>query len=158
GVTLQNNLAKGGGSWWYFSLFPAGNGEGGAVYSSGIITVMNSTIANNSAIGGRGLNAGTGKHSTGGTARFHPVPSEGSAGGDGLGGGLYVAGGTVSISDTTFTSNTAVGAAGGDGFLKKNGQRTDSGDGGNGYGGGVYVQSGSVSLHGVTVKQNAATA
>src|SRR5262249_45424335 len=99
GVTLQNNLAKGGGSWWYFSLFPAGNGEGGAVYSSGIITVMNSTIANNSAIGGRGLNAVTGKHSTGGTAEFHPLPSEGSAGGDGLGGGLYVAGGTVSISD-----------------------------------------------------------
>jgi hypothetical protein len=54
----------------------------------------------------------------------------GASGSDGLGGGLYVAGGTASLLDTAIGNNWALGG---------NGQ-----SGGNGLGGGIYIAAGTV--------------
>jgi hypothetical protein len=81
---------------------------------------------------------------TGGTGGDDPssIP-----GGNGFGGGVYVAGGTVSLTGATLSGNTARG-----------GPRSDysSGPGGNGFGGAVYVAAGTVSLWTVTVASNTA--
>jgi hypothetical protein len=157
-VTIRNNTAIGnsGGPAGYGGFIGPSDGMGGGIYSNGVLSVANSTITENTAIGGVGIKALTDKSFPGGIPEYIPLPSVGGPGGNGLGGGICIAGGTASISDTSFSIGIARGGPGGDGFLKKNNQRTNSGDGGNGYGGGVYVQGGSVSFHGVTMSQNAA--
>jgi hypothetical protein len=60
------------------------------------------------------------------------------AAGNGLGGGLYVAAGMVTLTSTTVSSNTAQG-----GNL-----------GGAGYGGGVYFASGTATLRSDTITDN----
>src|SRR5262249_38746613 len=86
----------------------------------------------------------------------------GTQGGNGLGGGLYVAGGTASLSNVTVSSNTAQGGDGSDaGFFYDFDRRAvpvPGGNGGNGLGGGLYAAGGTVSLHGTTVQQNTAAA
>jgi hypothetical protein len=73
---------------------------------------------------------------------------------------VHIAGGTVSISDSVLTSNTAQGGDGGRGLsLEVNGvpMQAKGGDGGNGLGGALYVAGGTVSVLNSEVTQNAAT-
>ncbi len=98
--TISGDRAYGMNSYWQLNgtyptggtitFIPATNGMGGGIYmAGGTVTINNSTIADNEAIGGS-------TDGNGGTA------------GNGLGGGLYIAGGTVTINNSTFAGNQAI--------------------------------------------------
>ena len=144
-VTVQNNIAQ--------SLVSAS--ARGGIYSGGSLTMQDCTVQNNQAVGIGGMDGlGGGLYISGGTAtltnvrlyantaqgadgtkggwvdtpygRFHFPPTDGA---NGLGGGMYVAGGgTVSLHNTVVDHNNAVG-----------GKRAASGHEGRGQGGGVYI-------------------
>jgi hypothetical protein len=173
GVTVQNNSAQG-------SHDPnTGLGQpaaGGGVYSGGALTLQGCTVQNNQALGGAGYPAGSdaaggGVWSSGALALQACTIQNNQAvgglggyrtnGGNGFGGGLYVAGGTATLTNVTLSSNTAQGGAGGDGILLHDPDShklfpTAGNNGGNGFGGGLYAAGGTVSLHGSTVAQNTA--
>jgi hypothetical protein len=144
-TTVQNNQALGG---------MGGRGMGGSAFGGGLyvaggmVTLVNTTLSSNTAHGGQG---GTVVH-------VGPSPSafyEGLPGGNGSGGALYVAGGTITLTGDTLSSNTAAGGPGGHGSLTwfSNGQ---GGQGGNGFGAGVYISSGTVALTSNTLSSNSA--
>lgn len=130
-------------------------GEGGGVANvGGTLTVLDSTFNGNAAgdggAGGGGGSAGPG--AAGGDA--------GSAGSASRGGGIVSSGGTVSITDSTFASNTAgdggMGGSGGDG----GGAGGDASAGGAGGSGGSIdlVEVDNSSLQSVTITGNGAGA
>jgi len=136
GVTVQNNTARGiDGFYFYSGNVAGGRAEGGGVYSAGTLTMDNCAILNNAAVGGRGADGG-------GNNKDHPhlhwigyinpppPPPGASDGGDAFGGGLYVAAGTATITNTSITQNSAQAGDGGQGGGAKNGK---------GVGGGVYI-------------------
>jgi hypothetical protein len=92
--------------------------------------VTNSTLSSNMAGGGSGSVKGP----------------AGSA----WGGGLYVAGGTVTLTGDTLSSNSAVGGRGGTGFL------TREKLGGYAHGGGLCVAGGTVTMTSSTLSSNSA--
>jgi hypothetical protein len=147
GVTVQNNTAQGSPGQYISPQIGTApqSAEGGGIYSSGAVTLQGGIIQNNQALGGQGAN----------------TPIGGQWGGDGLGAGLYVAGGTAILSNVNLASNTAEGGNGGNGldsYDPLSGKRIGSsgGNGGNGLGGGLYAASGMVSLHNTTVTHNTA--
>jgi len=165
GSTVQNNVAwaswapaEGGGIWSSGSLTLEGGtvqsnvaqgypGEGGGIWSSGSLTLGGgTTVQNNLAAGSSGQDA---YEFTRGNRTYLIPPGIGE---DGLGGGLYVAGGTVNLTDVTLSSNTAQGGQGGSGVAFSLSGR----DGGDGLGGGLFAESGTVTLVHVTVANNAA--
>jgi hypothetical protein len=97
----------------------SGLGYGGAIFNdnAGTLTVSNSTISGNTAVGPTYLTWGDG-----------PYPY--LIGGDGAGGGVYIAGGMVSIDHSTLADNHAYG---GDGLSY-------------GYGGGIFNRAGTSAL------------
>ncbi len=109
-ATISNNTAEGGSS-----STSGGDGSGGGVYTvTGSLTIQNNTqFTSNTAQGGSATDS---------TAGFG-FPGWGN------GGGLYIATSSASITDTQFSSNSAIG---GDNLTLAN-------DGGTGYGGGVYA-------------------
>jgi hypothetical protein len=126
-VTLQGGLASGSGV----------AAEGGGIYSSGSLTLEAGTlITGNTASGPNGpityywydpfLNGW-----------YYSGP-----GGPALGGGLYVAGGTATLTNVTVSSNSAQGG--------------DGSQGGFACGGGLYVAGGTVTLTNAAVSSNAA--
>src|SRR5262249_29210200 len=129
------------------------DGLGGGIYSSGWLKLIaNTTVENNLALGGRG-GPGSPASGVGGA-----IPAGvGGTGGAGLGGGLYVAGGTVDLTDTavSIAGNAAQGGQGGGGgqgttrtpAFGPTYQSGDGGQGGAGEGGGVYVAGGNVTLN-----------
>jgi predicted outer membrane repeat protein len=155
GVTVQNNVAQNDSA-------PVG---GGGIYSSGSLTLTGCTIQNNQALAGAvrdGYSAyGGGLYVEGGTAsltnvtlsgntaqggngadgfqnpeaRRHPFPP--GDGGDGLGGGMYVAAGTVTLRQTTVSGNAAIGGTRGQPV-----QGASPAKDGVGEGGGLYLASG----------------
>jgi hypothetical protein len=160
-VIVQNNSAR-----------ASGGGVGGAIFSSGALTLEDGTvIRNNSAIGeflgtaGFGTSGyGGGIYVAGGTAvlnnvtvssntalggKGHPDPygNPPSQGGSGLGGGIYVAAGNVTISSSTLSSNTAQGGDNSD-------QELPAGLGGDGLGGALAVAGGTVTISGSTLSSN----
>jgi hypothetical protein len=134
-LTLQSGLAFGAGV----------SAAGGGIYSGGSLTLQGCTIQNNQAVGQAG---------------FGGFNSPGSNGGNGLGGGIYVAGGTATLNNVTLYSNTAQGGDGGNGGPAVTSDRHikgfRGGNGGNGLGGGLYVAGGTVALTTTTVKLNTA--
>jgi hypothetical protein len=147
GVTVQSNEVK--------PLFNLGSAMGGGIWSSGSLTLENGTLVQDNWVWG----------------------SSGEESFAAFGGAVYIAGGTASISDTTFTGNTAtpgVGAGGPDasGFggalyvaagqvvmttSTVNNNIIYSPDAGyETYGGGVYVAGGAVTLSNDTVQSNSA--
>ncbi len=130
-VTVQNNTAEGQqGSSGIGSNATAGQSAvGGGIYSSGELTLEDGTIVqNNQAIGGFG----------GVIISFYGHGGRRPCG-SGLGGGVYVAGGTATLTNTTVTSNSA---------------KTFPGYGGGGLyeGGGLYIDpAATVSLDAFTV-------
>jgi hypothetical protein len=131
GGTVRLCTARGGdgGHFWNISL-PGGDGAGGGIYSSGVLQVQGSSIQDDTAVGGRGADAFVFVRSDG-----HETVAA-SAGGNGLGGGVFVASGTALISDSTFTGNAASGGPGGTGLKKQL-----AGKAGLGIGGGLYNDS-----------------
>jgi hypothetical protein len=155
GTKVQNNQALGGmglhavppnrGGQGRRAL-PGSNAYGGGVYvAGGTVTLNNSTFVTNSAQGGQGgggfriFIAGIG---------YVGYPS--AAGGNGDGGALYVAAGTVTATGDTISGNTAHGGQGGDSY------KTTGGPGGNGYGGAVYAAGATITLRNDTVTNNSA--
>jgi hypothetical protein len=99
GSTITDNEAEGGSTG--VGGGNAGLGAGGGIWNAGILTVLDSNLAHNTALGRDGEN--------------------GADGGDGLGGGIYVAGGTVSLLDITIRHNRAMGGDGDSGGNGGNG-------------------------------------
>src|SRR5262249_41463017 len=73
-VTVQNNATQGPSA------------AGGGIYSGGSLTVQSNTIRNNQALGSAGSAGGRGAGGTGGSA---------------FGGGLYISGGTATLTGVT---------------------------------------------------------
>jgi hypothetical protein len=110
--------------------------EGGGIYSNGSLTLTGCTIQNNHALGGT-------------------WPRDGA---NALGGGIYVEGGTASLTNVTLSGNTVQGGNGVDGFQDPYNRRPyPPGNGGDGLGGGMYVAAGTVTLRQTTVSGNTAT-
>jgi len=111
----------------------SGEGQGGAAYlaASNSATLAQVSVASNSAHGGTAT--------------------------DGQGGGLYVDGGTVLLSESTVAANVAAGGAGAGGSIVFHFVGRGS-NGGNGAGGGLYVSpsTGIVSMTADTFLQNSA--
>lgn len=157
-VAVRESKAEGGaGIVPRYGRPLGGTAAGGGIYSSGTLTVEGGTIQDNQAIGGRGSD---GYVDTSSGRRAYASP--GYAGGDGLGGGVYVAGGTASLTRVTVVANTARGGDGGKGVnAGKTGSfsynASSGGNGGNGQGGGLHAAGGTVTLHDVRVTANTAT-
>ncbi len=128
-------------------------GDGGGIFNAaGSMTISNSTISSNVAIGGNGGNGGQGGAGEGaiGASGANGQSGTGGAGGGGgdggagLGGGIFnAAGAKLTISGSEISVNTArggKGGAGGAGFLGNGGNGGDdagsgAGNGGSGIGG-----------------------
>jgi hypothetical protein len=137
---------------------PGGNGYGGGVYlAAGTTSIDNSTVTGNSALGGAGGGGAAGAVGTG--KQTTPVASDGGPGGNGYGGGVYLAAGTASIDNSTVTGDSALGGVGGAGISAKSGKSAVSrgGAGGAGLGGGLYAAGGTLTVHGTTVTSDTAT-
>ncbi|HMF36365.1 MAG TPA: hypothetical protein VKF17_06980, partial [Isosphaeraceae bacterium] len=161
-----------------------GNGQdaqGGGLYiNGGSVKIVGSTLSHDKAQGGNGGNGGNG----GGGDHVIVADSDlnrlvviqgagggvggvGGTGGNGEGGGLYSSGGSVSINNSTFTNDTALGGTGGTAGTESGNtvSVTDcdvavstvitqgasgggvGGTGGNGEGGGLYSSGGPVSIN-----------
>lgn len=143
GSTIQNNQAL--GSYGYSGL-AGGNGLGGGVYiADGTAILTGDTVLANVAGGGDG---GRGGYDT----LSGPDPTFGTSAGNGLGGGLYVAGGTVALNSDLFTSNVARGGA----VFASNTQDYGANVAGNGGGGALFVSGGTVTVVNSTLTLNTA--
>jgi hypothetical protein len=165
---------------------------GGAIFLySGRLTLTNDELVGNLAQGGAGGKGGTGANGstfTNSGARVAGLTAgnggNGGNGGSASGGGIYVEGGTLTLSGDTFQGNQADGgAAGGGGFggnanagstggrgagPRAGGNGGHGGNGGNGgnggrganggnaFGGGLYVNSGLLSIENSTLALNSA--
>ncbi len=159
--------AKGPGGPGVTGVSVAGvGGAGGGIYSTGDSLTITGTdknpivISGNNANGDHGGNGGNGGNAagapTGDFTGFHGgTGAAAGAGSDGLGGGIYVATGTVTLDHIQLTGNIAQGGNGGNGGNGgKAGAGGASGPGGlggaagasgaagNGRGGGLYSVSG----------------
>jgi hypothetical protein len=134
---------------------------GGAIFTSGDLTLDSALIDGNEALGGAGTDGGsTGVPGVG-------MPGlDGGEGGPARGGGIYVAGGSVALKNSTLSNDIAQGGVGGAGGVGGNGASGISGNinggpggrggnggiGGDGDGGGIYVAAGaSVTLEASTI-------
>ncbi len=149
GVTVQDNFAQGTSAP---PFAPAWEAAGGGIYSNSVLTLEDGTVVqNNQALGGIG-GAGIDTDSVSGYRA-----DTGGAGGEALGGGICVAGGTATLNDTTLSSNTAQGGRGGDGYFSlTSSPKGIGGDGGNGFGGGLEVSAGTVSIASSILSSNTA--
>lgn len=118
--TFVRNVAAGGGGGWgengMFSMlagFPGGwggaggSGNGAALFIGGTVSLVNCTIASNTAAGAAGGNGGNG-----GFGLYGGSGGCGGAGGAGFG-GLCDPGGLTAITNCTVASNESHGGAGG---------------------------------------------
>lgn len=108
-----------------------GSSRGGAIYSSGILDIQNSTFHDNSATGGAG-----GAGGTNGVGAIYGRSGNGGAGGDAGGAAIFNAG-ILTISGSTFYSNTSLGAPSAKAGTESSGNGNDGFAGGNGYGGAI---------------------
>jgi hypothetical protein len=122
GSTFVRNVAAGGGGGWggngmYSMLagFPGGwggaggSGNGAALFIGGSVSLVNCTIASNTAAGAAGGHGGFG-----GSGEYGGSGGWGGAGGAGFG-GLCDAGGLAAITNCTVAFNMSAGGAGGSG-------------------------------------------
>jgi hypothetical protein len=119
-----------------------GNAQGGGLYlNTQTAQLSNGSVESNAAIGGAGGTGGTGGNGgagglIGGSGGRGGYGGMGGVGGDGEGGGLFLAAGTVALTNESPTGNTAQGGAGGAG-----------GNGGVGTGGSGAANGPSVVTH-----------
>ncbi len=151
-----------------------GSGAGGAIFDqASTLTIDNTQITGNSVTGGAGGMGGVG--GIGGTqfgyfGQQYPTfiagaGGNGGGGGNVQGGGLYAVSGTVSLGNSTISSNqlqAGPGGSGGEGgriFFNtgKSGSGGAGGAGGNAQGGGIFQGGDTLDLEVVTVTMNSAT-
>jgi hypothetical protein len=152
GATMQGNTAQGSNGSAVVdtkkNIYVPQAGavaEGGGIWSSGMVKLEAGTT-----IGGAQAN-----EALGGQGSPEEYVGEGAGvGGAGFGGGLYEAGGSVTMSHSTLVSNQAVGGTGGDARPVTFGGTT--GNGGGGFGGGLYEAGGSVTMSHSTLVSNQA--
>ena len=146
-MTVKSNKAVG------LKGKPAGSAGGGGLYvAGGSLDLIDDTLSDNEAEGGVGSN---GQY----PASFNSASSVGwgGTGGNGTGGGLYVAAGSVRLTDDTVSGNIAEGGNGGDGAHGNNssaGSGFIGGVGGNAFGGGLFVAGGSLTFLSDTIAAN----
>jgi hypothetical protein len=138
-VTLSGNIAKGGVGGDPGSR--GGSALGGGLYlATGTATLSGSSLSGNTAQGGAG---GAGAAAVPGGPWTFPSPAgPGGPGGDGLGGGLYAAGGSITLANDSVTNNTAQGGNGGSGGAGH--PKGANGSPGLGEGGGLYIDTAAV--------------
>ena len=126
----------------------AGGGQGGGIFSSGTLTVSDSTITGNSA--GNGGVGGVGTHGSIANAQSGNGGSGGGGGNGGGGGGVTIEGGSATITTSTIEGNRSGaggrGQAGEDSDASQGfgGEGGSGGSGGNGAG--IAIAGASVSL------------
>ncbi len=136
-LNLQNLILAGGRA--------QGTGaaaEGGAIYSSGALSLSGVKAEYNHALGSNGAN--------GTLTQFHTLAANGGSGSNAAGGGVFVSGGSLTLTNDTFIGNQAVGGVGGNGGVPPPitfpGGYGDGGGaggaGGNAFGGAVYLGGG----------------
>ena len=109
--------------------------KGGAIFSLGTLTVMDSSFINNSVIAGAGGSGGTNGTGAGG------IPGSGARGGEASGAGIYSTQ-RVTIARSTFDANAATGGAGVAGGMLSNGNGQTGPTGGASFGAGVFTTGG----------------
>ncbi len=145
-VTLQNGLAFGSGA----------AADGGAIYNQGTLTLSGATVQNNAAHGSNGAAGGY-------TDNIKKIAiTNGHAGADAAGGGIWSSGAVTLESGTSVQGNVASGGQGGvpgevvrplsDGGIAVG----NGGAGGGAFGGGLYEAGGSVNATNATVANNKA--
>ena len=153
GDTIQRSTASGTPS---FRLFDVASGAS--------LLLQNLTMQNGSATSGLGVSIFGGAIYSNGSLGLSGVTVTGNVAG--AGGGVYIAGGPASLSQDTFTYNTAYGAGGGanlsggaiyvaGGTLNSRGDTFENnGLNSSGFGGAVCVAGGSVTLTNDLVQHN----
>ena len=149
--TISKNQVEGGhgfnGTNPGVSGADGGGAFGGGVFmgsSNDTLTIdktsgVSAAVNSNSVTGGAGGNGANGMNTGGGTTPGHRAQNGGNGGdgGDAQGGGVWVNGGTILISDTSMNKNSieagdaGVGGVGGRGATGKRGGSGAGGDGGN---------------------------
>jgi hypothetical protein len=115
----------------------------GGISNEGSATINESTISGNKSIGHAAYGTG------GATSGPYGTSARVVIAGDGVGGGIYMVGGTLSINSSTIADNEAIGGSSG-GFYSP-------GLAGNGYGGGLYIDGGTVTIDNSTLAGNLAS-
>ncbi len=115
---------------------------GGGILNRGTLTIQNSSIVNNRAIGANGQGGPTSGPLTGG--------APGNA--NGFGGGIYNAG-TLTLNSTTLSGNSALGGKGGSNSSFGSG----GGGGGAGFGGAIFNDGAALTITSSTFSGNQAT-
>jgi hypothetical protein len=159
--TLSGNVAQGGGggdagelrsNYYAGNGGGGGNGLGGGLYADqGSATLSNDTLSGNSAQGGAGGSAGP-------FSTNNYYAGNGGNAGSASGGGLYVAGGSATLTNDTLSGNSAQGGGGAAGGSVTGGHNHagNGGNGGNASGGGLDVAGGSATLSNDTLSGNSA--
>jgi hypothetical protein len=170
GVSVRNNVARGNAGAQGTSSSPDGGAGsaafGGGIYSNGSLTLDGGTkLESNQAVGGSGGDAAeftSGALSGPGDGLVGISPSgNGAAGAPGYGGGLFVAGGNLTVSSATLSGNSAAGGKGGAAAKIEIGSffaefRGNGGAGGNGRGGGIFMADGTATVTNFNLTVNAA--
>jgi hypothetical protein len=128
-----------------------GAASGAGIYNSDLLSVFNTTFVGNTTFGGAGGNCAT--NIDRGAPGASPVNGgNGGSGGNADGGGISSSNGVVTIVNTTFFNNSAIGGAGRDGangldyidheYPPENGG--NGGNGGNGIAGGASLFAGTI--------------
>jgi CSLREA domain-containing protein len=152
--TLSNNSAQGGRGGDGDIVFgpvgafggSGGVGQGGSVFiAGGNVTLNDSTLATSLAQGGNGGNAGTIDYFGN---RF---TSTGGNGGNGQGGVIYIATGSLTLNSSSIATSSAQAGNGGNGDI-----HNQASAGGDGWGGGLYDGSATVLLNSSTLSGNSA--
>src|SRR5262245_155935 len=112
-VTLLNSTAQGSAGTTGAPGAPGSTGTaawGGAIYvAAGSLTLNNSTLASDAAVGGAGGAGGAGDQAT--------IGGPGGAGGSSQGGAIYLAAGTLTLTNATVSNDSAQGGVGGPGGI-----------------------------------------
>jgi hypothetical protein len=149
-ATVMNNRAQGGAGGDGAGI--GGSGQGGGMFFHVQTVSFGGFVEGNSAYGGPG---GQGSYVDPQTEM--KLGGAAGVGGDGDGGGVYLASGDFSLGVSRgfaegrnqFISNEAIGGSGGNastGLLAGRSMSLDGGLGGNGHGGGIFSYQGSVSF------------
>jgi hypothetical protein len=125
--------------------FGGGGGGGGAF----------STAGGGGGFGGGGGGAPSGTGTVAGSVYGGGSGFNGGGGGAGMGGAIFNDQGSVTITNSTITGNTASGGAGGTGSDPK--LSGSAGTAGKGLGGGIFNLNGTVTLNNDTIDANTAT-
>jgi Concanavalin A-like lectin/glucanases superfamily/IPT/TIG domain len=147
---MDGRFGGGGGGGFGDSSSPSRGGAGGFGGGGGGGGSPNGYGGNGGFGGGGGAGAGAGGYGGGAGGIIAFGVGGGGGGGAGMGGAIFNEAGTVVITNSTFSGNTAKGGAGGTGVLPV------LGTAGNGLGGALFNHNGTVTVTNSTFSLNTA--